>query len=347
VRAGRSGPTARKGWHPRRRHEKTSILLSLSVSSRHRRQRQRQRQRRPRRRCRPPPALGRRSASPYADACGAGRRLARSRGQSRAARPRPDYPRARAARGLSDREDGPRHAACHRSLRASRGGPRDPCRGIDREITRVSASARRFRSTRRGLMRDSPTTPITPRSRGSARARARITPRASLRNGHDTARAGRQGAAGRGGAGGCGGERREERLGGDRARGTWGKLRPTSSSLRTNLFNGYRGCRATVALGWLVRVAQDRREPAPPFVLLLPLPLPFSVNASLSGFPVCVPVKEKERKRKRQKERDRERQRQRKSERGRDRGRRRKRERYGEEGSARRVPRAGSRIGAG
>lgn len=49
-----------------------------------------------------------------------GRRLAHSRGQSRAAPPHPDYPRARAARGPSDREDGSRLAACHRSLRDSR-----------------------------------------------------------------------------------------------------------------------------------------------------------------------------------------------------------------------------------
>jgi len=98
--------------------------------------------------------------------------------------------------------------------RQPRRSSRDPCRGIDREITRVSASARRFRSTRCGLaMRDSPITPITPRSRGSARARARadhsagLTPKRSRYRSRGPPRRGgaRRDGAGRVGRGSGGG----------------------------------------------------------------------------------------------------------------------------------------------
>lgn len=50
------------------------------------------------------------------------RRLTHSGGQSRAVPPHPNYPRVRTARGPSSREDGPRFAACHRSLTRGRGG---------------------------------------------------------------------------------------------------------------------------------------------------------------------------------------------------------------------------------
>lgn len=113
-----------QGVAPRRQHEKTSILLffpvvvappnSDDVHDDACKCTVKQVKKRKRRRCCPPPAL-RYSVGPFT-----GRRLAHSRGQSRAAPPHPDYPRARAARGPSNREDGSRLAACHRSPRDSR-----------------------------------------------------------------------------------------------------------------------------------------------------------------------------------------------------------------------------------
>lgn len=179
-------------------------------------------------------ALGR-SASPYADGCGAGRRLTLSRGQSRAARPRPDYPRARAARGSNDREDRPRHAACHRSLRGNALAARrcrrreiflgdlrvPPCREIDQLRSRARFPRERFGASRRGA------------------GAARFAGHSAVTRAHSETDAV---SFARGEGGGTG---REERIGRYRE-ALEGNYDPRR--LRMNLFNGHRGCRTTVAL---------------------------------------------------------------------------------------------------